>query len=89
MIRITIPDRLSSQRLKQNNLGTIHSKPILQIAAEKAKLIKGLDQVWINSKSSELGKADFFPISKMVAHVIKTKEGLEIARALFNKYKNE
>lgn len=53
---IMIPARLGSQRLKQKNLETIHSKPILQIAAEKAKLIRGINEVWINSESNELGK---------------------------------
>lgn len=55
-IIIMIPARLGSQRLKQKNLESIQGKSILQIAAEKAKSIGGISEVWVNTESDLLGE---------------------------------
>ena len=51
-----IPARLGSQRLKHKNLEKINGKPLLQLAAEKAKRVRGVSEVWVNTESDILGK---------------------------------
>lgn len=51
-----IPARLGSQRLKQKNLREINGSPIITHAIRKAKNIKRINEIWVNSENVVFGE---------------------------------
>lgn len=54
-IVVMIPARMGSRRIPKKNIRFMCGKPLIQYPIDFAKHTKGIDSIWINTESDELG----------------------------------
>lgn len=70
---IVIPARLGSTRLPEKALADIHGKPMVQWVYEKAKKVRGVDEVWVATDHERIVKA----VEKAGGQAVMTPESLQ------------